>query len=459
MPIQTIPLSSADPTRWNWKSGLGGLVLCASARLLSFAQANEQISGNVMPLTRRLLLGATSAVAVTPVRHVRGQSATRETVRIGMLTDMSGPYRDVTGPTGVACARQAIAEFTAAHPGTKVELLVADHQNKPDVAVGTVREWFDRGGVDAIVGVDSSAVALACTTVCAEKDKVHLNTGAGTSVLTGKSCNANTVHWTLDTWNLPHSTATAVVKSGGDSWFFITADYTFGHVFQRDTTEFIQAAGGRVVGSAQFPFPETTDFSAYLLQAQASGAKVAGFAASGANFVNLVKQAREFGLDRTMTLAAIACFITDVQAMGLPVAQGLILTENFYWDLNDRSRAFMQRVKPTLPSGVFPNMDQAGSYAATRHYLRTVQAMGAARAKVSGRDTVAAMKRMPTDDDCFGPGSIREDGRKIHPAYLFRVKKPEESRYPGDVFTLLATTPADEAFRPMSEGGCPLVHA
>jgi branched-chain amino acid transport system substrate-binding protein len=412
-----------------------------------------------MSLSRRLLLGASSAAVFAPVRRGRAEPAIDQTVRIGVLTDMSGPYRDVTGPTGVACARQAVAEFTAAHPDTKVEMMVADHQNKADVAVGIVREWFDRSGVDAIVGVDSSAVALACTSVCAEKDKVHLNTGAGTSALTGKSCNANTVHWTLDTWNLPHSTATAVVKSGGDSWFFITADYTFGHIFQHDTTEFIEAAGGKVVGSAQFPFPDTTDFSAYLLQAQASGAKVAGFAASGANFVNLVKQAREFGLDKTMTLAAIACFITDVQAMGLPVAQGLILTENFYWDLNDRSRAFMQRIKPALPAGVFPNMDHAGSYAATLHYLKTVQAMGVAQAKASGRNAVAAMKRMPTDDDCFGPGLIREDGRKIHPAYLFRVKTPEESHYPGDVYTLLATTPADQAFRPMSEGGCPLVHA
>ena len=411
-----------------------------------------------MPITRRLLLGASSAAALVPSHRARSQAADK-TIRLGMLTDMSGPYRDVTGPTGVACARQAIAEFTAAHPDTKVELVVADHQNKPDIAVGTVREWFDRGGVDAIVGVDSSAVALACTTVCADKDKAHLNTGAGTSALTGANCNANTVHWTLDTWNLPHSTATAVVKSGGDSWFFITADYTFGHIFQHDTTEFIQAAGGKVVGSAKFPFPETTDFSAYLLQAQASGAKVAGFAASGANFINLVKQAREFGLDKTMQLAAIACFITDVQAMGLPVAQGLILTENFYWDLNDRTRSFMQRVKPSLPAGVFPNMDQAGSYAATLHYLKAAQAMGVTQAKQSGRAAIAAMKRMPTDDDCFGPGLIREDGRKIHPAYLFRVKKPEESHYAGDVYTLLATTPADEAFRPMNEGGCKLVHS
>jgi branched-chain amino acid transport system substrate-binding protein len=408
-----------------------------------------------MTLSRRALIASSAAATMLPSR--RGRAAD-DTIRIGMLTDMSGPYRDVTGPTGVACARQAIKEFAASHPEIKVEMVVADHQNKPDVAVGLVREWYDRGGVDAIVGVDSSAVALACTAVTAEKDKVHLNTGAGTSALTGKSCNANTVHWTLDTWNLPHSTATAIVKQGGKTWYFITADYTFGHIFQRDTTEFVQAAGGKVIGSALFPFPDTTDYSAFLLQAQASGAQVLAFAASGANFVNCVKQAREFGIDRSMTLAAIACFITDVMAMGLPTAQGLILTENFYWDFNDRTRAFTKRVKPELPSGVFPNMDQAGSYAALVHYLKVVKEMGPARAKESGRATVAAMKRMPTDDDCFGPGLIREDGRKIHPAYLFRVKKPEESRYAGDVYTHLATTPADEAFRPMAEGGCPLIH-
>ncbi len=413
-----------------------------------------------MDLTRRILLGASGAAALMPPQAARAQKpGAGETIRVGMLTDMSGPYRDVTGPTGAVCARQAITEFIAANPDTKVEMLVADHQNKPDIAVGIVREWFDRDGVDAIVGVDSSAVALACTTVCAEKDKVHLNTGAGTSALTGKSCNANTVHWTLDTWNLSHSTATAVVKGGGDSWFFITADYTFGHTFQDDTARFVQSAGGKVVGAALFPFPDTTDFSAYLVQAQASGAKVVAFAASGTNFINLVKQAREFGLDKTMTLAAIACFITDVLAMGLPTAQGLILTENFYWDLNDRTRAFSKRVRPLLPENVFVNMDQAGSYAALVHYLKVVREMGAARVKASGREAVAAMKRMPTDDDCFGPGLIREDGRKIHPAYLFRVKKPEESRYPGDVYTHLATTPANEAFRPLSEGGCPLVRA
>lgn len=408
-----------------------------------------------MTLSRRALIAGSAAATMLPLR--RGRAAD-DTIRIGMLTDMSGPYRDVTGPTGVACARQAIKEFAASHPEIKVEMVVADHQNKPDVAVGLVREWYDRGGVGAIVGVDSSAVALACTAVTAEKDKVHLNTGAGTSALTGKSCNANTVHWTLDTWNLPHSTATAIVKQGGKTWYFITADYTFGHIFQHDTTEFVQAAGGKVLGSALFPFPDTTDYSAFLLQAQASGAQVLAFAASGANFVNCVKQAREFGIDRSMKLAAIACFITDVQAMGLPTAQGLILTENFYWDFNDRTRAFTKRVQPELPSGVFPNMDQAGSYAALVHYLKVVKEMGPAHAKESGRATVAAMKRMPTDDDCFGPGLIREDGRKIHPAYLFRVKKPEESRYPGDVYTHLATTPADEAFRPMAEGGCPLIH-
>jgi branched-chain amino acid transport system substrate-binding protein len=407
---------------------------------------------------RRGMIGASATAAIVPLRRGRAKSDTDATVRIGMLTDMSGPYSDVTGTVGVACARQALREFAEANPGIAAEMLVADHQNKPDIAVGLVREWFDRGGVDMILGVDSSAVALACTSVVADLDKVHLNTGAGTSALTGKACNANSIHWTLDTWNIPHSTATAVVKSGGDTWFFITADYTFGHTAQDDSTRFIEAAGGKVIGSVSFPFPETHDFSAFLLKAQASGAKVLGFAAAGTNFVNCVKQAREFGVDRTMTLAAISCFINDVIAMGLPTAEGLILTENFYWDFNDRTRAFTQRMRPALAADVFPNMDQAGSYSALTHYLKVVKALGPARAKESGRATVAAMKQMPTDDDCFGPGSIREDGRKIHPAYLFRVKKPEESHYPGDVYIHLATTPAEDAFRPIADGGCAMIH-
>lgn len=412
-----------------------------------------------MRLTRRQLVATGSAATLLPAGLARAQTANNQVIRLGMLTDMSGPFRDVTGPTGVACARQAVAEFTAANPDIKVEMVVADHQNKPDNAVAIVKAWFDRDGVDGIVGVDSSAVALACSAICAEKDKAHINTGAGTSALTGKACNANTVHWTLDTWNLPYSTATSTVKSGADSWFFITADYTFGQMFQADTTRFVEAAGGKVVGSVKFPFPETTDFSSYLLQAQASGAKVVAFAASGTNFINLVKQAREFGIDKTMKLAALACFINDVQAMGLHTAQGLTFTENFYWDLNDRTRAFMGRMKPHLGTNVFPNMDQAGSYAATVHYLKAVRELGVANAKASGRATVDMMKKLPTDDDCFGPGLIRIDGRKIHPAYLFTVKTPEESRYPGDLYKLVATTPADQAFRPLNEGGCPLVKA
>ena len=418
----------------------------------------NRLTRSRMTLGRRAMIGASATAAIVPTRRGRAKSDADLPVRIGMLTDMSGPYSDVTGTVGVACARQALNEFTKTNPGIAVEMLVADHQNKPDIAVGLVREWFDRRGVDMILGVDSSAVALACNSVVAELDKVHLNTGAGTSPLTGKACNANTIHWTQDTWSIPHSTATAVVKSGGDSWFFITADYTFGHTAQDDTTKFILAAGGKVIGSAVFPFPETHDFSAFLLKAQASGAKVLGFAAAGTNFINCVKQAREFGIDSTMTLAALACFVTDVLAMGLPIAQGLILTETFYWDFNDRTRAFTQRMRPALSADVFPNMNQAGSYSALMHYLKVVKALGPARAKESGRATVAAMKQMPTDDDCFGLGSIREDGRKIHPAYLFRVKKPEESRYPGDVYTHLATTPAQDAFRPVTDGGCAMIH-
>ena len=411
-----------------------------------------------MGVTRRSLLTGGPAAIVLP--SVAGaQPVVDSTIRLGVLTDMSGPFRDVTGPTSVACSQQAVSEYLASHPDALIELTVADHQNKPDVGVSIIRSWFDRDGIDVVVGAENSAVALACADICAQRDKVHLNTGAGTSDLTGKSCNANTVHWTLDTWNLPHSTATSLVRNGGDTWFFITADYTFGHVFQRDTTQLVEAAGGNVVGSAQFPFPDTTDFSSYLLQAQSSGAKVLGLAASGASLVNLVKQASEFGTDKTMTLAALACLINDVRALGLATAQGLVLTENFYWDLNDRTRAFTQRIEPKLPAGIVPNMDQAGNYGAVVHYLKAVQAVGVADAKRSGRAVVAAMKRLPTDDDCFDKGSIREDGRKIHPAYLFRVKRPDQSHYANDFYNLLATTPAELAFRPMSEGGCPLIRS
>jgi branched-chain amino acid transport system substrate-binding protein len=401
---------------------------------------------------RRVMLGAAAATTLIR-RHAYAQSPT---IRIGVLNDQSGLYRDDGGPTSAICARQAVEEFRAANPAINVEILVADHQNKPDIGAAIARQWFDQGGVDAVLDVPTSSVALAVNTVCREKNKVMLNSGAATTDLTGAQCSPNTVHWTYDTYMLAKSTGGATVRSGGDTWFFITANYVFGQQLQRDTTRFVTAAGGRVLGAATYPFPETTDFSALLLQAQASRAKVLALCNSGGDTINCIKQAHEFGLTRTMRVAAMLMYNSNVQALGQDTAQGLLLTETFYWDLNDRTRAFMDRIRPKTPNQ-WPNMVQAGCYSAVLHYLKAVADMGPAAAKADGRAVVARMKAMPTDDDCFGPGRIREDGRKLHPAYLFEAKKPSESKGPWDGLKLVATTPADEAFRPLSEGGCALV--
>ena len=398
-----------------------------------------------MPTSRRSLLSAGIAAAM-PLRAVHAQSS--DVVKIGVLTDLSGNYRDVTGPTSVICAQLAVDEFTAANPGTKVTLISGDHLNKPDVAASIARQWLDRDGVDVITDVGNSAAAIAVTTIAQEKDKIHLNTAAGSSELTGKYCSPNLIHWTYDTWDLAHTMVKALVGRGGGKWYFVTADYTFGHSIQNDTTKLLAAAGGKVVGSSAYPFPGTTDFSSYLLAAQASGANVVAFANAGDDLTNCVKQLREFGLaNGGLAIAAMVGSITAVTSAGLETMQDVNLAECFYWDENDRTRAFMSRVKPRLPAGVYPNEVHAGVYAAVAHYLKNVKLLGAAKAKASGRDTVAAMKAMPTDDDCFGAGSIRADGRTIHPCYLFKVKRPADSHYPGDVFTTLATIPAEDAFR------------
>ncbi|MBR0643917.1 ABC transporter substrate-binding protein [Plastoroseomonas hellenica] len=411
-----------------------------------------------MATNRRTLLKAAAAapaLGALPWRHARAQAAA--TIRIGVLNDQSGMYRDISGQTAVACARQAVADFGA--QGFTVEILSADHQNRPDVGSNIARQWIDRDGVDLILDVTTSSVALAVNDICREKNKVHLNSTAATSDLTGARCAPTTVHWTYDTYMLARSTGGAMVRAGGDSWYFITADYAFGHALERDTGEFVRQAGGRVLGNVRTPFPGTTDFSSYLVQAQASRAKVIGFANAGADTTNCIKQAAEFGLTRRgVKLASLLMFITDVHALGLQTAQGLVCSETFYWDLNDRTRAFTQRVLPNM-GGLRPAMTQAGCYAGVLHYLKAVQDMGVAAAKASGVEAVNRMKAMPTDDDAFGPGSIRADGRKIHPAYLFEVKAPGESRGPWDYYKLLQTTAAEEAFRPVAQGGCPLIRA
>jgi branched-chain amino acid transport system substrate-binding protein len=407
-----------------------------------------------MNVTRRTVTlgGLAASAAAAPLRAGRAQA--KPALKIGCLTDMSGPYKDLAGPGAVAATRQAIAEFGVAAKGFTVEVLTADHLNKPDVGTTIARQWFDRDGVDVIVEVANSGVALAVAGVAREKNKVYLNSGAATSDLTGKSCNANTIHWVYDTFMLARSTGGAMVKAGGDSWYFITADYAFGHALQRDTGDFVTGAGGKVLGSVAYPFPGTSDFSSYLIQAQASGAKVLGIANAGADTINTIKQAKEFGIK--MRLAGLLMFLTDVHSLGLDVAQGIALTDSFYWDMNDRTRAFADRFTAKVP-GVRPTMVQAGVYSSTLHYLKTAAAMGVAEAKQDGAATVARMKAMPTDDDCFGKGSIRADGRCIHPSYLWEVKKPSESKGPWDYYKLLETTPADEAFRPLDKGGCPLV--
>jgi branched-chain amino acid transport system substrate-binding protein len=410
-----------------------------------------------MTIDRRTFIGAgVAAATMSSIGRARAQSA--RPIRIGVITDMSGVYRDVSGPTTVACVQQAVGEFKASNPDIAVEVLVADHQNKADVGLNIIRKWFDQDDVDVIENVGNSSIALGAKHLIEGKDKVALVTTAGSSDLTGKACSTNLIHWAWDSWCLSHSTATSVVRTGGKKWFFITADYAFGHAAEADATKFVKAAGGTVVGAVRYPFGSTTDFSSFLLQAQSSGADVVGFANSGSELISALKQAQEFGIDANGTrMAAMIGYITDVTAMGLPTAKGLSLTETFYWDLNDRTRAFMARVKPRLTSGVFPNMSQAGDYACVAHYLKAVKELGVERAKASGRAVVDLMKKMPTDDDCFGPGSIREDGRKIHPAYLFEVKKPGESKAPGDVYKLISTLPSEEAFRPLAEGGCPLI--
>ena len=409
-----------------------------------------------MQLSRRTLLAGTAAAAAAIPRLGRAQTPS---IKVGVLNDMSGPYRDDGGPTSVVCAKQALIDFGVSAKGFNVEVISADHQNKPDVGAAIARQWIDRDGVDVILDVPTSSVGLAVNTVCREKNKIMLNSGTGTSDLTGPQCSPNTVHWTYDTYMLGKSTGGATVKAGGDTWFFITADYVFGQTLQRDTAHIVIQDGGKVLGSVAYPFPETSDFSTLLLKAQASGAKVLGLANAGADTENCIKQAREFGLMNTMKIAAMLIQSRGVRAIGLDAAQGMRWSESYYWDLNDRTRAWNDRVKGKTPNGIWPNMTQAGNYGAMMHYLKAVNDMGVAAAKADGRATVDRMKAMPTDDDCFGPGRIRIDGRALHPVYLLEAKKPSESKQSWDVAKVVAVTPMEEAWRPLSEGHCPLVKA
>jgi branched-chain amino acid transport system substrate-binding protein len=374
-------------------------------------------------------------------------------VRIGVMNDQSGTYADLAGPGSVVGARMAVEDFGAAKKGMKVEVLVADHQNKPEVGSSIARQWFDVDRVDVIVDVPTSSVVLAVNQVTRDKNKVLLVSTGATSDLYGKACTPNSVHWTYDTWSLANGTGTAVVKTGGNTWFFLTADYAFGHALERDTEAVVVKNGGKVLGKVRHPFP-SADFSSFLLQAQSSKAKIIGLANAGADTISAIKQGAEFGIVKSgQQFAGLLVFLTDVHALGLDKAQGLLLTESFYWDLNDDTRAFSRRFAK-LHKGAMPTMGQAGVYSAVLHYLKAVEAL---KSDADGAKVVAKMKELPTDDPVFGKGSVRQDGRKIHPMHLFQVKKPGESKGPWDYYHLRHTIPADQAFRPMSEGGCPLV--
>ncbi len=381
-----------------------------------------------------------------------GAAQAQVSVKLGVLNDRSGLYADLTGEGSAVAARMAVEDFKAAEKGIKVEIVSADHQNKPDIGASIARQWYDQDGVDVILDVPTSSVALAVNQITKDKNKIFMNSGGGTSDLTGKACSPNTVHWTYDTYALAQGTGGAMVKAGGDTWFFLTADYAFGHALERDATATIVKNGGKVLGGVKTPFPGT-DFSSFLLQAQGSKAKVIGLANAGGDTINAIKQAGEFGITAGgQKLAGLLVFVNDIHALGLQTAQGLVLTESFYWDRDEGTRAWSQRFAKAH-NGNMPSMVQAGVYGSVLHYLKAVEALKSKEATA----VMAKMKEMPTDDPLFGKGTIRVDGRKMHDMYLYEVKKPSESKGKWDYYKQLAVLPAEQAFRPLADGECPLV--
>jgi branched-chain amino acid transport system substrate-binding protein len=396
-----------------------------------------------------------SLTALAVVLAASSAQAQQVNVKIGVMSDMSSLYADIGGPGSVAAAKLAIADFTKANPNVKVDLVSGDHQNKPDVGTQLANQWFDVDKVAMIIDIPNSGVALAVSQVASQKNKLFIVSGAAASDLTGPKCNANTIHWAYDTWMLANGTGTAMVKNGGDTWFFLTADYAFGHALERDTGEVVEKNGGKVLGKVRHPL-NTSDFSSFLLQAQASKAKVVGLANAGGDTINSIKQAAEFGIVKGgQKMAGLLVFASDVNALGLQTAQGLSLTESWYWDGNDNNRAWTKRWQAERnAAGKFPTMIHAGVYAGITHYLKARVALGG---EPDGKAVTAKMKATPTDDPLFGKGMIDEAGRKRHDAYLFEVKKPSESKYPGDFYHLKATIPAKDAFRQAKDSGCPLV--
>jgi branched-chain amino acid transport system substrate-binding protein len=401
----------------------------------------------------RTFLAAT-ALALASAGPVLAQSMTDGVIRIGVLNDQSSLYADLSGPGSALAARLAVEDFGAEKKGWKVEIIQADHQNKADVGSSIARKWLDADKVDVIVDVPNSAVVLAVSEIVREKNKVLLVSGAATSDLTGPKCTPNTIHWTYDTWALANGTGNAIVRTGGDTWFFLTADYAFGHALERDTEAVVIKGGGKVLGKVRHPL-NTQDFSSFLLQAQNSKAKIVGLANAGGDTTNSIKQAAEFGIVKGgQNLAGLLVFLTDVKALGLSVAQGLIFTEAWYWDQNDNNRAFARRFSAAHPKKIYPTMIHAGVYSAVMHYLKALEQV---KSDADGAAVVAKMKEMPTDDALFGKGTVRADGRKVHDMYLFEVKKPAESKGEWDLYKVRATIPAAQAFRPIDQGNCPLV--
>ena len=397
-----------------------------------------------------LLLGTALSLAAGSLALAQDK-----TVKIGALSDQSGLYADLGGPGSTLAAQMAVEDSGLTGKGWKIDIISGDHQNKPDIGTAIARQWFDVDKVDVIVDVPNSGVALAVNNVIKEKNGVYINSGAATSDLTNAQCSPNTVHWTYDTYMLAHTTGQALVKAGGDTWFFLTADYAFGAALERDTTAVILANGGKVVGSVKHPL-NTSDFSSFLLQAQSSKAKIIGLANAGGDTTNAIKQAAEFGIVKGgQKLAALLLFITDVKAIGLETAQGLNFTETFYWDMNDQTRAFSKKFAARMKNGAPPTMVQAGVYSGLIHYFKALEALGGN--PHDGVKVVEKMKSIPTEDPLFGKGQIQPNGRTIHSAYLFEVKKPSESKAPWDFYKLIGTVPGDQAFTPLSESKCAML--
>jgi branched-chain amino acid transport system substrate-binding protein len=404
---------------------------------------------------RHVLTAGLTAGLVAFTSAAFGQAAFDGHVKVGVLNDQSSLYADATGQGSVIAARMAIEDYMKANPNSKlkVELIFADHQNKPDIGSNIARQWIERDGVDMLLDVPNSAVALAVNDVTKQLNKVMVNGSAGSARLTGDACSPNTVHWTFDNFALANGTGRAVVKTGGDSWFFITADYAFGHDLEAQTAAVVKTMGGQVLGAVRVPL-NTSDFSSYLLQAQNSKAKVIGLANAGGDTINSIKQASEFGIVKAgQRMAGLLVFITDVNSLGLDVAQGLQFTESFYWDMNDDTRAWTKRFVEKMNGKLYPTMNHAGNYGGMLHYLKAVDA---AQTR-DGAKVVAKMKELPTQDATFGAGRVREDGRHMHPMYLWQVKTPAESKAKWDYYKLVKTIPAEEAWRPLDQGGCSLV--